>query len=172
MMTKLALKKRLRQRAQLWLDVGCGDAKQAGCVGMDRRARAGVDVVHDAEVLPWPFPTNTFTRIIMSHLMEHLNPKLHVEIVDEVWRVMKEGGVLMLAMPYPGSFGHWQDPTHIKPWNEGTPRYFDPDCELYAIYKPRPWKIEGCAWRSDGNIEIVLRKRPADYQPKKGVQAK
>ena len=73
----------------------------------------------------------------------------------------------MMAMPYPGSFGHWQDPTHIKPWNEATPRYFDPECpELYGIYQPKPWEIRNSiVWRSDGNIEIVLWKRPADYVP-------
>ena len=149
----------LKNKQQVWLDVGCGDNKQPDCVGMDRRKRSGVDVVHDAEDLPWPFKKDTFNRVILSHVMEHLNPKLHVEIMDEIWRVMKHQGIVMLAMPYPGSQGHWQDPTHIKPWNETTPRYFDPDCELYQVYKPKPWKIEGCVWRSDGNIEIILRKR-------------
>lgn len=126
---------------------------------MDRRALKGVDVVHDVEVLPWPFKGSTFTRIYMSHVMEHLKPWLVIDIMNEMHRVMQPGGVLMMSMPYPNSHGHWQDPTHIKPWNETTPRYFDPDCELYQIYKPSPWKIEGCAWRSDGNIEIALRRR-------------
>lgn len=149
----------IRLNAQTTLDVGCGDAKQKNCVGMDRRARKGVDVVHDAEVLPWPFEPGTFTRVVLSHVMEHLKPWLHVEIMDEIWRVMKPEGVVMLVMPYPNSHGHWQDPTHIKPWNETTARYFDPDCELYEVYKPKPWKIEGCAWRNDGNIEFAFRKR-------------
>lgn len=155
----LKIATRLKEVSQTWLDVGCGDAKQNGCIGMDRRKREGVDVVHDAETLPWPFADETFNRIVMSHIMEHLNPKYHVDIVDEMWRVLKPNGILMMAMPYPGSHGFWQDPTHLKSWNETTPRYFDPDCELYSIYKPKPWKIEGCAWRSDGNIEIVMRVR-------------
>lgn len=144
---------------QVWLDVGCGDSKQPNCLGMDRRKRPGVDVVHDAEVLPWPFADGQFTRIVMSHLMEHLNPKVHVEIVDEMWRILRPGGILMMSMPYPGSAGHWQDPTHIKPWNENTPRYFDPDHPLYQVYKPKPWRVDGCVWRNDGNIEIVMVKR-------------
>jgi SAM-dependent methyltransferase len=152
----------LKEHSQLWLDVGCGEAKQQNCVGMDRRALPGVDYVHDLEVVPWPFEAGTFSRIVMSHVMEHIKPWLVIDVMNEMWRVMKVDGVLLMAMPYPGSHGHWQDPTHIKPWNETTPRYFDPDCpELYEIYKPSPWKIEGCAWRSDGNIEIVLRKRKA-----------
>ena len=155
-----ALVPHLKDHSQLWLDVGCGDNKQQNCVGMDRRQMEGVDVVHDAEVLPWPFEKDTFSRIVMSHLMEHLKPWLAIDIMNEMWRIMKPEGVLMMVMPYPGSYGHWHDPTHIKPWNEATARYFDPDCpDLYTIYKPKPWKIEGCAWRNDGNIEFVMRKR-------------
>jgi len=144
---------------QLWLDAGCGSGKTPGAVGMDRRKLDGVDVVHDIEVLPWPFPDSLFDRIILSHVMEHLNPKLHVDLMNEMWRVMKPNGQLLLAMPYPGSFGHWQDPTHIKPWNEATPQYFDPDKPLYQIYQPKPWKIVDVAIHHSGNIEIRMEKR-------------
>ena len=156
----------------LWLDAGCGSNKQQGCVGMDRRAIKGVDVVHDIETLPWPFEDGTFNRIIMSHVMEHINPSIAVNLMDEMWRVMKVGGDLMLAMPYPGSFGHWQDPTHIKPWNEATPRYFDPECpDLYCIYEPKPWEIKGIVFRQDGNLEIVLAKRDEGYVPSHKLNA-
>jgi SAM-dependent methyltransferase len=156
---------KLQKHAQLWLDAGCGNAKQPNCVGMDKRALPGVDVVHDIETTPWPFTKETFDRIIMSHVMEHINPSVAVDVMNEMWRVMKPDGVLMLAMPYAGSFGHWQDPTHIKPWNEATCHYFDPDMELYQIYQPKPWKIEANVWRADGNIEIILRKRQRLPQP-------
>jgi len=144
---------------QLWLDAGCGSAKQPHCVGMDKRDLPGVDVVHDIEDTPWPFASSTFDRVILSHVMEHINPSKSVDVMNEIWRVMKPAGVCMLAMPYAGSFGHWQDPTHIKPWNEATCHYFDPDMELYRIYEPKPWKIEANVWRADGNIEVILRKR-------------
>src|SRR3990172_723772 len=153
------MKSDLRKKVQLWLDVGCGNNKQSNCIGMDKRKLDGVDIVHDCEEFPWPFASETFTRIIMSHLIEHLKPWLAIDVMDEAWRVMKPQGQLMLSMPYAGSFGHWQDPTHIKPWNEATATYFDPDHDLYQIYKPKPWKIEANVWRSDGNIEIVLSKR-------------
>jgi len=153
--TKFAFHK----KRQLWLDVGCGDNKQPHCIGMDKRKVDGVDVVHDCEIIPWPFASNTFDRIIMSHLVEHLKPWLILDIFDEMWRIMKPDGELMIATPYAGSFGFWQDPTHIKPWNEATPTYFDPDYPLYQIYKPKPWKIRINSWHSNGNMEIVLSAR-------------
>lgn len=153
-----ALVPRLKEVAQVWLDVGCGGNKQPNCIGMDRRKLPGVDVVHDLEVVPWPLKADTFSRIVMSHVMEHVKPWLVIDVMNEMWRVMKVDGLLCMAMPYPGSHGHWQDPTHIKPWNETTPLYFCPGNELYEIYKPKPWKLEGCAWRNDGNIEFAMRK--------------
>ena len=81
-----------------------------------------------------------------------------IDIMDEMWRVMKYDGELMISMPYAGSFGHWQDPTHIKCWNEATATYYDPSKPLYQIYKPKPWHILINTWHSNGNIEVVFRK--------------
>lgn len=152
------IKKALVAKRQVMLDLGCGDHKMEGFIGMDRRKRPGVDVVHDVEDLPWPFKDETFNTVAMSHLMEHLNPKYTVEIMNEIWRITKPGGHLMIAMPYAGSFGFWQDPTHIHAWNEATPTYFDPNCALYDVYKPLPWQIKDNIWRSDGNIEVCFIK--------------
>ena len=155
---------------QLWLDVGAGDDPQPKCVAMDRRNIPGIDVVHDIEDFPWPFPDDTFDKIIASHIIEHIDPSKSIDVMNEAWRVMAVGGEILIAMPYPGSFGHWQDPTHIRPWNEATPSYFDPEDprgnlldnkykNLYEIYRPKPWKITYRAWKNDGNLEIVMMKR-------------
>lgn len=156
---KSGLRKLISKKSQLYLDAGCGGNKQRGCIGMDKRKLPGVDVVHDIEELPWPFPSNTFDRIIMSHVMEHIKPWIVMDLMNDIWRVMKPEGQIFLVMPYAGSFGHYMDPTHIKPWNEATPQYFDPEFDLYRIYNPKPWKIDINAWHSDGNIEIVMSKR-------------
>lgn len=158
------MKSTLAKYQQYSLDLGCGANKQEGCVGLDKRKLVGVDIVHDIEDMPYPIADGTFTRVIMSHVMEHLKPWLCLDIMNEIWRIMKTDGILMLSMPYPNSRGFWQDPTHIKSWNEVTCCYFDPshDSGLYNIYQPKPWKIEANVWHGDGNIEIVLRKHTSD----------
>lgn len=148
-----------KDKTNRWLDLACGDAKQPHCIGMDKRKRDGVDIVHDIEEMPWPFEDEFFTRIIASHIVEHLKPWLMVDIMDEAWRILVPGGYMMIATPYAGSYGFYQDPTHIKGWNEATPTYFDPDKPMYEIYKPKPWKIINNVWRQEGNLEIVLEKR-------------
>lgn len=158
----------LRQKyGQLWLDIGAGDNPQPNCVSMDKRALAHIDVVHEIEDTPWPFPAETFSKIIASHVIEHLKPWLMLNVMNEAWRVMKPDGEFLISMPYAGSFGFWQDPTHTKAWNEATPAYFDPEYKnqhlqgggLYAVYNPSPWRVVLNTWHSDGNTEVVLAKR-------------
>ncbi len=160
---KFNLKKLLAAHRHHYLDVGCGEDKVPEAIGMDKRLVQGVDVVHDLEVLPWPFPDGTFDTVVASHIMEHVKPWLTFDIVDEVWRVLKPDGKFLIATPYGMNELFMQDPSHVHGWTERTPSYFDPEhpSALYTIYRPLPWKICVCSWHQDGNMEIVMQKRPA-----------
>lgn len=151
----------LEEMKSIRLDVGCGENKQEGFVGMDARLLKGVDIVHNVEEFPWPLPDNCCSLIVCSHLVEHIKPEFSIAFMDECWRVLKAKGDLAVSTPYPGSRGYWQDPTHCNGWNEATWQYFDPTYPLWTIYKPKPWKIrEGFpVWQVQGNMEIVLSKR-------------
>lgn len=153
---KQGLTKSLRQK--LRLDVGCGANKQHGFLGMDRRRIPGVDIVHDAEVFPWPLAAGSCDTIMMSHLVEHIKPWLQIDLIDEAWRVLASNGLLLIATPYATSFGYIQDPTHCKPWNEATPTYFVKGEALYNIYRPKPWKAERIVWDTRATLEVALRK--------------
>jgi len=142
------------------LDFGCGESKQDGFVGMDKRALKGVDIVHDLEVFPYPIPDDCCSVIMGSHIIEHIKPEFSIDLMNELWRMMKVGGQLMLSTPYPGSQGYWQDPTHCNGWSEATFQYFDSRFPLYNIYKPMPWQItDGFpCWQANGNLEVLLEK--------------
>lgn len=158
----------LKQHQQgIRLDVGCGGNKQPGFVGIDYRALPGVDIVHNLEEFPWPLPDRCANLAVASHVVEHIDPHggTFLKFMDEVWRILKYGGQFMIATPYAGSHGYFQDPTHCNPCNESTWYYFDPLAvggQLYNIYKPKPWKIEVNAWHVNGNMEILLTKRKED----------
>lgn len=146
------------------LDVGCGDQKQRGYVGLDIRDLPTVDIIHDMEKTPYPIPDEVCLTIVASHVVEHINPANFgfMKVMDEWHRIMKDHGRLMIAMPYGYSKGFLQDPTHCNPRNEATWGYFDPThgAGLWVIYKPRPWKILLNSWHVDGNMEVVLEKMP------------
>ena len=144
----------------IMLDLGCGVAKKDGFVGMDKRAVAGVDIVHDMEVFPYPIPDGACTTIRAHHVLEHVKPWLTVDIFNELWRIMAVGGFLVAGVPYAGTHNFWQDPTHCNGFIELTFWYFDPRHSMYEIYHPKPWSIsEGYPIKKcDGNMDVVMMK--------------
>ena len=85
-----------------------------------------------------------------------------MRFMDEVWRISRDEGQLAMVLPYAGSTGFYQDPTHTSPITEATFFYFDPEhtSNLWHIYKPKPWKIDISTYQQNGNLEIILSKRP------------
>lgn len=150
----------LRDKGGINLDIGCGANKQHGYVGIDIRPLDGVDIVHDLEVFPYPLPDNCCLNIIGSHIYEHISPQKSIGLMNELWRIMKVGGKLALAMPYAGSHGYWQDPTHCNPANETTFLYFDHREPLWNIYQPKTWEIDRGfpVWQVTGQLEVLLTK--------------
>ncbi len=101
---------------------------------------------------------------IEEHIGE-VNPgPIFKRFMNEVWRITKEGGQFMLAIPYAGSPGMNQDPTHVNSINEVTWFYFDPlhYSNLYRFYRPAPWKILNITWSPIGNLEVALEKMSID----------
>lgn len=155
------------------IDLGCGEGKQPGFIGVDLRAVRGVDIVQNLEEFPWKeIPNDVATTVMASHVLEHINPAggIFLKFMDEVWRITKVGGQFMVSLPYAGSPGYWQDPTHCNGCTEVTWAYFDPLAKdpygnlyhLYTIYRPKPWKILSCSFSIHGNMEVLFEKRAID----------
>lgn len=161
----------LKAKSGIRLDIGCGENKNPGFVGIDMLPLKGVDVVHDLEDFPWPLPKESVLTATASHVLEHINPHkgVFIKFMDEVWRVLKPDGQFAFVVPHASSPGYQQDPTHVNMINETTMHYFDPDPEgrnigmsLYAFYRPKPWKIIQQVWNPQGNLEVLLHKRLLD----------
>jgi len=146
------------RKPKLCLDIGCGENKQPGYVGMDKRDLENADIVHDAEMFPWPLPGDSCAVIMMSHFIEHVKPWLQIDLINECWRILENEGLLLISTPYGGSFRYNQDPTHCSPWNEATVEYFIKGTLLYDVYKPKPWKLEKRTWYIHGDLEVAMRK--------------
>mgnify|MGYP001567896448 CR=1 FL=1 len=158
------------------IDLGCGEFKTQGTIGIDKRNVKGVDIVHDLEMIPYPLPNECASLLIASHVIQQIKPWLFVDVMNEWWRILKIGGELMISTPYAGSFGFYQDPANIKGFNEAWIAYFDPleniysHGELYKVYRPKPWKIKIHTFNAErrefmntmGNLEVVLEKRRED----------
>jgi SAM-dependent methyltransferase len=162
---------KLDKKKGIQLDIGCGENPQPGFVGIDILPLPNVDIVWDLEKTPWPLEDESVVRAIASHVLEHIEPHggIFINVMNEIWRVLKPGAQFAFVVPYGESAAFIQDPTHCNPMNETTMHYFDPmsSTNLYWFYRPKPWKIERQFFDTNGFLEVLLTKRPMDpsYEP-------
>ena len=105
------------------LEVGCGDNKRGGYLGMDMVKLDGVDVVHDMNISPWPFDDNTFNEIIFDDVLEH--SKNFLGILSEVYRVSAPNATIKISLPHYSSDNMYSDPTHTIFFSSRSFNYFD-----------------------------------------------
>ena len=64
-----------KDKASVRIDLGCGENKMPGAIGVDFRQMRGVDVVQDLSLYPWRnIPSEVADVVTSSHLLEHINP--------------------------------------------------------------------------------------------------
>lgn len=146
------------------LHLGCGRRLRDEYVNVDINPRLpGVRKV-DLNVLPWPWKSNTVEEIFAQDILEHLYPLGKVEaqfnivaVMEEIWRVLKVGGLLHAIIPTTEGRGAWQDPTHVTFWNANTLSYFVKGqapaefCDYRAAFE----QAEPIAYRINEEASIV-----------------
>ncbi len=161
----------LKEKTGVNLDIGGGGTPQPGSINIDILDLPEVDIVWDLEQTPWPIPDECVHKAYASHVLEHISPikGTFINVMNEIWRVLKPGGQFAFVVPYGSNELYVQDPTHCNPISEITMYYFDPDPDgkfagqsLYRFYQPKPWKIQFMAYERNGVLEVLLQKRKDD----------
>lgn len=115
------------------LDIGCGNRKVPGSIGIDFNENLSPDVVHDLNQFPYPFQDNEFDEVhIISTLFLLDNPVL---VMEEVYRICKKHAKVVVVQPYFRSVWNYVDPW-IK--NFGTVHsfaFYDPDDPICSRYQ-------------------------------------
>src|SRR4029079_2246763 len=105
------------------LDIGCGKRKaEPEAVGIDVSADSAADHVWNLDHYPWPLEDHQFTRIHMSHCIEHLDDPMRA--MAEVYRVARDGADVFVTTPHFSSHNSYTDPTHRRSWAAGSVEYF------------------------------------------------
>jgi len=92
------------------LDLGCGRQKHPFATGIDVNPNTDADVIHDLDVLPYPFADDTFDLVIAHHVLEHLERPL--DVLGELHRICRPGARVYIVTPHFSSPTSWADPTH------------------------------------------------------------
>jgi len=128
------LKKVTRKNKQrlLKLDLGCGQNKRHGFIGIDISNIPGVDIRFDLSKAPWPLPSASVDEVFSSHFFEHLTGPERMRFMDEMYRVMIPGGKALIIVPDYASERAVQDPTHAWP----------PVCKASFLYFNKNWRTQ------------------------------
>jgi SAM-dependent methyltransferase len=110
--------------------VGCGNArnKQVRFEGipsewenlttLDIDPETDCDVVHDLNVIPYPFEDNSFDEIAAYEVLEHCGTlgdwKFFFAQFYEFWRILKPGGHFVATVPMWDSPWMFGDPGHTR----------------------------------------------------------
>lgn len=156
------------------LDLGCGERPKnyfrADIVlGIDIREDIDKGIRKaDLAIEPIPFEDEEFDYVTAHDFIEHI-PRLifmpsrrhsFVELMNEIWRVLKPDGKFLSVTP---AFPHgqaWRDPTHVNIITDETfPLYFDDQHRLAAMYGFRgQFIIESQQWSGCNLITTMVKK--------------
>ena len=127
------------------LNLGSGKDFRQDCLNADIQAIKNPDWVLDITKVPWEETISTrfgeikveqgmFTRIIANDVLEHI-PDL-VKAMTNCKDLLVEGGEFHIHVPYDLSLGAWQDPTHVRAFNENSWLYYT-DWHWYLGWKDK-----------------------------------
>ena len=94
------------------LDVGCGNAKTKDAIGIDSNPNTQADVIHDLNYYPWPLESNTFDKVIINHVVEHVSDL--IQFMEEVHRISKHNATVSIVTPHFSNRFSYTDPTHLR----------------------------------------------------------
>lgn len=95
------------------LDIGCGKTKYPGSIGLDINRKSNANIIANIEK-GLPFKKNTFDLVHSSHSLEHIDPKKLVFVLEEIWRVTKPQGQIIIKGPHFSGVGAATNPTHQR----------------------------------------------------------
>ena len=115
------------------LDLGCGNKKREGAIGIDSNPRISPDIVHDLNTFPYPFESSSIDKVYIDNTLEHLDKPL--KVMEEIFRILKPGCKVKVIVPYFRSAYAFMDPTHKHFFTVDSFAYYDPNHVIFKRYK-------------------------------------
>jgi SAM-dependent methyltransferase len=115
------------------LNIGSGRDWREDCVNADISPNVLADWVLDITRVKWNetiqtrfgnmlVRMNLFDVVYCMDVLEHVSDL--TQAMTNIKHLMKDGGELHVRVPYDLSYGAWQDPTHVRAFNERSWIYY------------------------------------------------
>ena len=127
------------------LNLGSGKDWREDCLNSDIQARVNPDWVCDISKVQWGEVIETrfgqikikpdmFEKIVANDVLEHI-PDL-IQAMTNCKDLLADKGEFHINVPYELSLGAWQDPTHVRAFNENSWLYYT-DWHWYLGWEDR-----------------------------------
>jgi glycosyltransferase involved in cell wall biosynthesis len=107
-----------KREGLLALDLGAAHGRPEGYIGVDRHAGPDVTLVADLPAGLEDLSDESVGVIRAVDFLEHVADK--VALMNEIFRLLAPGGLLLSITPSTDGRGAFQDPTHVSFWNENS----------------------------------------------------
>jgi SAM-dependent methyltransferase len=132
-------------KSSLVLNLGSGKDWREDCINADIQRRIKSDWCLDIQDVHWGsllvtrfgdlrVKAEMFDVILANDILEHV-PDL-VKAMTNCKELLKVGGEMRIHVPYDLSYGAWQDPTHVRAFNEKSWLYYT-DWHWYLGWEDR-----------------------------------
>lgn len=119
------------------LNIGCGWYKKDGFINIDKSSEVSPDKVVDIEK-GLPFGNDYFDYIYSSHVLEHISPNKFRFVLEEIARVIKDGGILELDLPF-DNIGTRTNIDHYRTFSFGTfDQLYNTNLYYYFSFQLKP----------------------------------
>ena len=144
------------------LNMGCGKQKLPDYINVDAYAYCKPDLQFDLETFPWPWEDNSVDAVLFQQSLEHMGASTPVflKLMQELYRVCKNGAEVNIIVPHPRCDSFIGDPTHVRIITPQILKLFDKQLN-------DEWEISGSSatpWRIIWALTLKLRRLRFQYQ--------
>jgi len=150
----------------LKLNIGCGNKKIEGYVGVDKFQCDAADYICDIENEELPFNDNTVTGVILDNVIEHFRDI--PSVINELIRVSAKGAIIKIITPHFSSLSSWIDPTHLHHLSYYSFDHFEKD--NVSHYVGKGVKIKNKKLSFGGGLLGLIARLLFNINPKKYEQ--
>lgn len=128
--------------SKIKINLGAGSDIKEGYVNHDIAMLPGIDIVHDLNIYPWPWRSDSTATVLALDVIEHLDD--FIKSMEELHRILIYGGRAFIRVPYWNSWSRHADPTHKRGFHELTFQFFNPEsplCKERYYYSSARFKI-------------------------------
>ena len=136
----------------LKIDIGCGYKLESGFVGIDSDINTKATHILDLEKDKLPFSDSEVDFVKAHHILEHIGDGFF-HLMQEIYRVSKNGAIVDVQVPHPRHEYFLNDPTHKRPITVETMKMFSKSYNRWTV--EQGWSCSTIGIMYDVDFELL-----------------